>query len=255
MRLGMAGFLLFPVLMRVHVCLHAPFEGLAGIEPWLKAHGATIGYTRFFEGEHAPALDAFDWLILMGGPMSVNDEAELPWLAEEKALVRAAVEQGKTVLGICLGAQMIAKALGGSVMKNREREIGWFPINRVAGAEQHPIGACFPMTLDVFHWHGETFSLPAGAIHLARSEACENQAFAIGRNVLGLQFHFEMTKASIRDMLEGDADGIGTGRYVQTPDQIRSQPERTIRTGRVLAEVLSVLAAETAKPLSPDHAQ
>jgi len=230
--------------------MHAPFEGLAGIEPWLKTRGATIQFTRFFNGDVVPALDAFDWLILMGGPMSVNDEAELPWLISERRLVQDAVDAGKTILGICLGAQMIAKALGGSVVKNREREIGWFPVVRIAGAEQHPLGACFPASLDVFHWHGETFSLPPGAMHLLRNEACENQAFAVGTKVLGLQFHCEMTSQAVCEMLDGDADGIGTGRYVQSPDQMRAESERAVPMTRVLHAVLSVLAAETAKTLN-----
>ena len=233
--------------MRVHVCLHAPFEGLAGIEPWLKANGAEVRYTRFFAGDPAPALDAFDWLILMGGPMSVNDEAELPWLIEERRLVGAAVKAGKTVFGICLGAQMIAKVLGGTVSKNREREIGWFNVSRVDGSEQSPLSACFPANAEVFHWHGETFSIPPGAIHLLRSEACENQAFAVGRNVLGLQFHCEMTNEAIHEMLEGDADGIGQGSFVQTPDQMRARPERAARLSQLLDTVLSALAAQTAK--------
>jgi GMP synthase (glutamine-hydrolysing) len=241
--------------MRVHVCLHAPFEGLAGIEPWLKARGATIQFTRFFGDDAVPALADFDWLILMGGPMSVNDEAELPWLISERRLVHDAVKAGKTVLGICLGAQMIAKALGGSVMKNREREIGWFPVVRIAGAEQHPLGVCFPPSLEVFHWHGETFSLPPGAMHLSRSEACENQAFAVGTKVLGLQFHCEMTSQAIREMLEGDADGMGTGRYVQSAEQIRAESGRAVPMTRVLHAVLSVLAAETAKTISRGPAQ
>jgi GMP synthase-like glutamine amidotransferase len=241
--------------MRVHVCLHAPFEGLAGIEPWLIARGATIRFTRFFDGEAAPAPEELDWLILMGGPMSVNDEAELPWLISERRLVSEAVKQDKTVLGICLGAQMIAKALGGTVIKNREREIGWFPVTRIAGAEQHPLGNCFPPHLEVFHWHGETFSLPADSMHLLRSEACENQAFAVGPKVLGLQFHCEMTSQALREMLEGDADGIGTGRYVQGPEQMRAEAERAVPMTRVLHAVLSVLAAETAKTLSRGRAQ
>jgi GMP synthase-like glutamine amidotransferase len=214
-----------------------------------------IHFTRFYEQHSVPALESFDWLILMGGPMSVNDEAALPWLISERRLVSEAVRQGKTVLGICLGAQMIAKALGGTVRKSREREIGWFPVVRVLGAEEHPLGACFPPHLDVFHWHGETFSLPPGSMHLLRSEACENQAFAIGSKVLGLQFHCEMTGQAIRDMLQGDAEGIGTGHYVQGPEQIRAESERAVPMSRVLHAVLSVLAAETEKSLNRDRAQ
>ena len=142
--------------MHAHVLQHVPYEDIGSIQPWLAARSATVGYTRFFEGAGLPALDGIDLVIAMGGPMSVNDEAELPWLVAEKAFVREAVTRGLPVLGICLGAQLIASALGARVYRNAEKEIGWFPVEAVAGAAD---GFRFPDSSLVFHWHGETFDL------------------------------------------------------------------------------------------------
>ncbi len=229
--------------MRVHVFQHEAFEALAGIEPWLKVQGATINYTRFYISADVPALDSFDWLIVMGGPMSVNDEATLPWLTAEREVIAKAIASGKTVLGICLGAQLIAKALGGQVTRNREKEIGWFPVSRVDGAQAHPLGACFPAKTEVFQWHGETFSIPNGAVHLLRSEACEHQAFAFGPRVLGLQFHLETTEPSLREMLIGDGDSLGSGRYIQTEAEMLNQSGRFIQLNELLVRVLDALLA------------
>ncbi len=161
--------------MRVHVFQHVPFEGLGAIEPWLAARNAQITWSRFFADAAIPSVRDYEWLIVMGGPMSVNDEAKLPWLRDEKRAIVAAIDAGKTVLGVCLGAQLIANACGAAVTANREREIGWWPIERVAGADAHPIGRAFPARADVFHWHGETFELPRGAVQLARSEGARRR--------------------------------------------------------------------------------
>ncbi len=113
--------------MKVHVLQHVPFEGLGSIDPWLASRGAEVAYTRFFQNDPLPSPGSMDLLVVMGGPMSVNDEGELAWLAPEKRFVRDAVESGVPVLGICLGAQLIASALGACVYPNRVKEIGWFP--------------------------------------------------------------------------------------------------------------------------------
>ncbi|MEO6994674.1 MAG: type 1 glutamine amidotransferase [Lacunisphaera sp.] len=228
--------------MRVHVFQHVPFEGLAGIEPWLLKAGATITYTRFFESAALPALETSDWLVIMGGPMSVNDETTLPWLCAEKAFIAAAIARGTTILGVCLGAQLIASALGASIVRNREREIGWFSVSRLPGADSHPLGACFPPTAEVFHWHGETFTLPAGAVHLLHSAACENQAFAYGERVLGLQFHLETTFKSAREMIaEGRAELVPAP-FVQTEEYLLESPLRYERLRPLLEHVLGKLA-------------
>ena len=170
--------------MRIHYLQHEPFEGLGGIEAWFRERGDAIASTHPYRGDVLPTLDDFDWLVVMGGGMSVNDEAELPWLVPEKALVRRAIAANKRVLGVCLGAQLIASALGARVYKNAVKEIGWWKLTREPEAAGHPLGAALPDGSEVFQWHGETFDLPPGAVRLARSEACLNQAIAVGARVL-----------------------------------------------------------------------
>lgn len=229
--------------MRVHYLQHEPFEGLGGMEAWFGAHGAIISSTHIYRGEALPGLGDFDWLVLMGGGMSVNDEAQLPWLVAEKALVRQAIAADKRVLGVCLGAQMIASALGAKVYRNAVKEIGWWPLIRERDAAGHPLGAGLPDGAEVFHWHGETFDLPPGAVRLARSEACLNQAIALGPRVLGLQFHLETTLASARELIAGSAGDLANpGPCVQTPETMLARPERFATLNAQMARVLETLA-------------
>lgn len=203
--------------MKVHVLQHVPFEGLGSIASWLKDHKAEVTSTRFYNDPAFPPLSGLDLVIAMGGPMSVNDEATLPWLRPEKQFVRSAVEQGVPVLGICLGAQLIASALGSRVYRNPQKEIGWFQIEATPG----PADAFrFPAKCTVFHWHGETFDLPAGAVRLAKSAACENQAFQIGGHVIGLQFHLETTPESAASILYNCGDELVPGPYIQTESEL-----------------------------------
>src|SRR5262245_13934915 len=140
--------------MQVLVFQHAFFEDIGSIATWLAHRNATIHRVRLDDGEPVPSLDGIHLLIVMGGPMSVNDEREFPWLIPEKRAVRDAVTRGIPTLGICLGSQLIASALGARVYRNGEREIGWFPIYAVHG----PASVFrFPVESRVFHWHGETF--------------------------------------------------------------------------------------------------
>ena len=193
---------------------HIPFEGLGNIHTWLQSMRTDVTVTKFFESPTLPDVDDLDLLIIMGGPMSVNDEADHPWLAAEKQFIRSAIENDKAVIGICLGAQLIAGAMGAAVYPNREKEIGWFPIagEMTDGAEESFL---FPQELLVFHWHGETFDLPDGAMRLAGSTACENQAFQLGRRVIGLQFHLETTPDTARDLVHHCRDELQPSRYVQ----------------------------------------
>jgi GMP synthase-like glutamine amidotransferase len=209
--------------MRAHYLQHVSFEGLGSIEPWLRSGGATLSATRFFEAAALPGVEDVDLLIIMGGPMSVNDEARLPWLRPEKRFVRDVIAAGKPVLGICLGAQLIASAMGARVYSNREREIGWFPITLV-----QPLGgqASAPLReTTVFHWHGETFDLPPGAVHLARSSGCEHQAFQVGRQVIA-NCRAEMVPAI----------------YVQPESEVLAAPPERFRSiNAVMSDVLRFL--------------
>ena len=137
--------------MRVHYLQHVPFVCLGSIENWLLAAGHTLTGTRFFLNEPLPSIDEFDCLIVLGGPMSVHDEERLPWLVREKKFIRQAIDGDKPILGICLGAQLIALVMGSRVYPNREREIGWLPIFRTAQAKGHSFGDVIPDQVDVFH--------------------------------------------------------------------------------------------------------
>ncbi len=206
--------------MRAHYLQHVPFEGLGSIEPWLESNGYELTYTRFFESTGLPDPKATDFLVIMGGPMSVNDEDEYPWLVSEKQFIYEVIESEKPVLGICLGAQLIASAMGARVFPNPVTEIGWFPIHAVDSIAGSIF--CFPPSETVFHWHGETFDMPPGAIRLARSEGCENQAFQIGKSVIGLQFHLETTPESAWQIVSHCRDEMVPSRYVQTEKEILS---------------------------------
>jgi len=144
---------------------------------------------------------------------------------------------------VCLGAQLIASALGAKVTPNREREIGWFPIERVADPAAHLIARAFPARAEVFHWHGETFKLPPCAVHLARSEACDAQAFALGPRVVGLQFHLETTPDGVAALVRHCPEDLGAGRYVQSSDEMLRDAARFARLHEVLEALLDALEA------------
>lgn len=205
--------------MRAHYLQHVAFEGLGSIETWLDLNQYQVTSTRLFESGDFPSVSDLDLLIIMGGPMSVNDEAELPWLIKEKQFVRAMIDVGKPVLGICLGAQMIANVMGAKIYPNNQKEIGWFPIKSVAGNNKNLFQ--FPDSAIVFHWHGETFDLPKNAHLLASSQACVNQAFQLGNNVIGLQFHLETTPESLNQIASYCADELVSGKFVQSADDMQ----------------------------------
>ncbi len=207
--------------MHVHVLQHVPFEGLGSIKAWLLHRGVRVTCTRFFESTHLPALADIDFIIALGGPMSVNDEAQLPWLREEKHFIADAIASNKSVLGICLGAQLIASALGARVYLGAEKEIGWFPVFAEPAV---PGTFVFPVIAEAFHWHGEMFDLPTGAVHLASSAACKNQAFQIGARVIGLQFHLETTPESVEALISNCANELLPQRYIQTKPVLRGVP-------------------------------
>jgi GMP synthase-like glutamine amidotransferase len=207
------------------------------METWLSERGADVQYTRFYQSSTLPDPRAADLVIAMGGPMSVNDEREYPWLKPEKRFIHEAVRRGVPVVGVCLGAQLIARALGTPVYANKEKEIGWFPIKAV-DADGDVFR--FPRQATVFHWHGETFDLPPGAVRLARSAACDNQAFQIGRNVIGLQFHLETTPETADLIIQNCRDELGDGAYIQTEQAMRAAPESAYAAiNRLMGTVLS----------------
>jgi GMP synthase-like glutamine amidotransferase len=208
--------------MRIHCLQHVPFEGPARIAHWAAARGHELSVSHLYAGDPLPALDRFERLIVMGGPMSVSDEDEHSWLAHEKARIEEAILAGKSVIGICLGAQLIAEVLGARVYRNAEKEIGWLPIQLTDTGRAEPLCRQLPPAQRVFHWHGDTFELPHGAVQLARSAACEQQAFLFEGRVLALQFHLEATPESVDAICTHCADEIVPASHVQTAAQMRA---------------------------------
>jgi len=191
--------------MRVLVFRHVPFEGLGLIEPALEARDIGFEYADLYlPGSVPPDPSAYDGLIFMGGPMSVNDN--LPYLQWEMRAIVEGVKRDQPVLGICLGAQLIAKALGAPVYRNPQSEIGWFPVEFSEAADGDMLLGGLPKRETVFHWHGETFDLPPGAVLLASSERCRHQAFRLKESTYGLQFHLEVTPETIADWCTQDVN-------------------------------------------------
>ncbi len=228
--------------MRAHCVQHVPFEGLGSMEPWFNAAGYGMTHTRLFETTDFPEARSVDFLVIMGGPMSVNDEDGFPWLVPEKRFIRECITRGRPVLGVCLGAQLIASAMGARVYGNAVKEIGWFPIRGVESGDESVFE--FPPSATVFHWHGETFDLPAGAIRLARSDGCENQAFQLGRSVIGLQFHLETTPESAREIISHCRDELVPSKTIQSEEEILSAgPDHYPSIHRLMGRVLGFLGS------------
>lgn len=224
--------------MRIHYLQHEDSVSLGSVADWLNQSVHQVTGTRFQNGDPLPALDDFDGLIVLGGSMSSYNEDEFPWLKSEKAFIRRAIEANKRVLGICLGAQLIANALGKQVYPNPNLEVGWFEIVRSPDATGHQWSDLIPTAAEVFHWHGDTFDLPDGAVRLANSAACLNQAYACGNNVLALQFHLETKPTEAQSWIDQDLAKLVEGPYTQTSTQILNAPERFDGNHRRLASIL-----------------
>jgi GMP synthase-like glutamine amidotransferase len=212
-------------LMKIHYLQHVPFEDLANIEAWAKDRGHDLSKTLLFQEESPPKLSEFDWLIIMGGPMNIYEDDKYPWLVKEKTFIRQAIESDKIVLGICLGAQLIADVLGGKVHRNDYREIGWFPVRLTDEGAASRIFGVLPERFMAFHWHGDTFEIPPGAMRMAKSAECKNQAFMKGK-AIGLQFHLESSVESIDHLILNCADELTDGRFVQGPKELLSHRDR-----------------------------
>ena len=225
--------------MRWHCLQHLPDEGPGHAADWLAAHGHTLGYTRFFKPDPVlPALENFDGLLVLGGAMSVYDDEAFPWLRDEKAFLRGAVRAGKVTLAICLGAQLLAQALGGEVRPNPAPEIGFWTVRFSAKALAHPLLRGWPEKAAVLHWHADTFTVPPGALRVGMSAGCAAQGFVWGDGLIGLQFHPEMTVDMVEQLMGFEGHETAPEQeFVQTAAQIRARL-KSVWKGRKLLEVL-----------------
>jgi GMP synthase-like glutamine amidotransferase len=232
--------------MQIHILQHVPYEDAGIILDWAAEKGHHPAVNRLFAGDSLPPLQDIGWLVAMGGPMSVHDGAKFGWLSAEKQLIREAINAGIPVIGVCLGAQLAAEALGATVRKAPHREIGWFDIEKTEAAARHPWTRELPQTMPAFHWHGETFSLPDGAVPLFRSRVCETQGFVWENRVLALQCHLEISRQHIEEMIQHCAGESGAEPYVHDATRIRNDAFRFLpETGKHMRQLLNAMAADT----------
>jgi GMP synthase-like glutamine amidotransferase len=229
--------------MRIHSLEHQPAEGPARIADWAVARGHPLTRTALYADEPLPAMETFDLLVIMGGGMNIYQHRDYPWLVAEKEFLRRAIEAGKPILGICLGAQLLADVLGGKVYQNPEKEIGWFPVQFLDRAAPF---AAFPETMNVMHWHGDTFDLPPDARLVAGSQGCPRQAFVWGDRVVGLQFHLEMGAVNVADLAHVSVEDLTPGRFVQSAAQLLATPPDL----EVAHGALFTLLDDLARPLT-----
>lgn len=224
--------------MHIHCIQHVAFEGLGNIKEWIDKHKHQLTYTKQFIGETLPSINNFDLLIVMGGPMGVYDTDKYPWLTDELQFIKKAIELDKPTLGICLGSQFIASALGAKVYPGPLKEIGWFPIE-VKDKEALPLSNASPV---VFHWHGDTFDLPPKAKLIASTPEVTQQAFKY-KKAIGLQFHMEQTEATINEMIENCGHELTEGGIkVQSAETIRNEKSCFDANKKVMFRILDYLS-------------
>jgi GMP synthase-like glutamine amidotransferase len=231
--------------MRLHAIQQVPFEGPALIAQWAADRGHELTTNLASDGDY-PDCNDVDFLIVLGGPMDAHDQVANPWLHDEKHYVVECIAAGRSVLGICLGAQIIAEVLGGKVRRNDEKEIGWYAVEKTEVAHLERLLDSWPDTLVVGQWHSDTFDLPGSLESLASSEACANQAFLFDHRVLGLQFHLEWDEPQIAALIDACGDELAAGGLwtMSAREILDEAPERIEANRELLFSTLDALAAQ-----------
>ena len=223
--------------------MHVPFEGPGIIPDWIGKKGHQLQYTKFYEEFTLPDTSAVDLLIIMGGPMDVFDYHIHPWMGDEIEWVKEFINLGKPVLGICLGAQIIAAALGEEVYPGPHKEIGWHNLQFFPSLGDYKIFKELPITRKVFHWHGDTFNIPEGATRIAASQAFPHQGFIYKNKVVALQFHLEMTPESVKELVVNCRDELVDGPHIQSEKIILSEQNYFQTNQEVLFQFLDYLSS------------
>jgi GMP synthase (glutamine-hydrolysing) len=240
-----------------------PYERLGTLEPGLTKAGCRLSPLDASDRAAAwPAAADDDGLVVMGGPQSLYETGKYPWIKRELAFLREAIAAGKPILGICLGAQLLAAALGAPVTAAPQKEIGWYPLMREPGADGDPLLAPFGQTETVFQWHGDTFGLPKGAVRLASSPLCPEQGFRWGANVYAFQFHVEVTEAIIRAWMLTPVNKSELAKLKGAIDPMtirRQSPQHVGRLQELSAHVATafcrIVAASASTPRRSTHAR
>ena len=238
--------------MRALVLQHVAMEGPGTLAPYLEARGWTLETVALYAGARPPEdARGYQAVIVMGGPMGVYDEAAYPFLRAEQHFLRCAMAQDVPLLGICLGSQLLAKALGARVYRNAQKEIGWYTVDLTPAGAADPLFAGLPLSLPVFQWHSDAFDLPAGARPLASSPLCAHQAFRYGDRVYGLLFHLELTPAMIHTWIETFQDELLSLRGTINPERIVAElPRRFAAYQQVGTRVFANLVEQLWEPLA-----
>ena len=243
-------------MLNICILQHVPFESAGTILPYFEGKGHQVWVVHCYKPHQLPLVENLDLLVIMGGPMSVHDIKKYSYLVNVKEFIKESIRQNKWVLGICLGAQLVAEALGAEVGPNRTKEIGWYPVWQTPTASRSWLADVLPWQFTCLHWHGDTFEIPEGAVHVAGSHVCENQAFVWNGRVIGLQFHLEFTPESTqklidrsrRELAERDGD---KGQWIQTGQQMTSDRAMFDAANTIMAGLLAHIESETGFNLHP----
>jgi GMP synthase (glutamine-hydrolysing) len=230
--------------INIQCLMHVPYEGPGIITEWIGQKNHHLKYTRFYKGDSLPDPSDVDLLLIMGGPMNVFDFHVHPWMQDEIEWVSDFINTSKPVLGICLGAQIIAASLGVEVYPGKQKEIGWHNLQFLPSLGDYKIWNELPATRKVFHWHGDTFPIPKGATGIASSHAFPNQGFIFDSKVFALQFHLEVTPESVKELVENCRSELISDTYIQTEEEILGEEKYYHTNQELMFQLLDYLCGQ-----------